>query len=50
MQSTAVLALQEEAAEYFMVDVFSDTSLCAQHGKRVTINVGLRAIEFAYRK
>jgi histone H3 len=38
MQSTAVLALQE-AAEYFMVDVFSDTNLCAQHGKRATIKV-----------
>jgi histone H3 len=36
MQSTAILALQE-AAEYFMVDVFSDTNLCAMHGKRVTI-------------
>jgi histone H3 len=36
MQSTAVLALQE-AVEYFMVDVFSDTNLCAIHGKRVTI-------------
>jgi histone H3 len=36
MQSTAVLTLQE-AAEYFMVDVFSDTNLCAMHGKRVTI-------------
>ncbi len=36
MQSTAVLALPE-AAEYFMVDVFSDTNLCAMHGKRVTI-------------
>jgi histone H3 len=36
MQSTADLALQE-AAEYFMVDVFSDTKLCAMHGKRVTI-------------
>ncbi len=36
MQSTAVLALQE-AAEYFMVDVVSDTNLCAMHGKRVTI-------------
>ncbi len=38
MQSTAVLALQE-AAEYFMIDVFSNTNLCAQHGKRVTIKV-----------
>ncbi len=38
MQSTAVLALQE-AAEYFMVDVFSDTNLCALRGKRVTIMV-----------
>ncbi len=38
MQSTAVLALQE-AAEYFMVDVFNDTNLCALHGKRVTIMV-----------
>jgi histone H3 len=36
MQSTALLALQE-AAEYFMVDVFSDTNLCAMHGKRITI-------------
>jgi histone H3 len=36
MWSTAVLALQE-AAEYFMVDVFSITNLCAMHGKRVTI-------------
>jgi histone H3 len=38
MQSTAVLALQE-AAEYFMVDVFSNTNLCALHSKRVTIMV-----------
>jgi histone H3 len=38
MQSTAVLDLQE-AAEYFMVDVFSDTNLCLSHGKRVTIMV-----------
>jgi histone H3/H4 len=35
MQSTAVLALQE-AMEYFMVDVFSDTNLCTIHGKHVT--------------
>jgi histone H3 len=38
MQSTAVLALQE-AAKYFMVDVFSDTNLCTLHGKCVTIMV-----------
>ncbi len=38
MQSTAVLALQE-AVEYFMVDVFSNTHLCGMHGKRVTIMV-----------
>jgi histone H3 len=38
MQSTAVLALQE-AAEYFIIDVFNDTNLCAAHGKRVTIKV-----------
>jgi histone H3 len=38
MQSTAVLALQE-AAEYFMDDVFSNTNLCTMHGKRVTIMV-----------
>ncbi len=38
MQSTALLALQE-AAEYFLVDVFSDTNLCAQHSKCVTIKV-----------
>jgi histone H3 len=36
MQSTAFLALQE-AAEYFMVDVFSNTNLCAMHSKHVTI-------------
>ncbi len=38
MQSKAVLALQE-AAEYFMVDVVSNTNLCVLHGKRVTIMV-----------
>ena len=38
MQSTAVLALQE-ATEYFMIDVFNDTNLCALHGKRKTIMV-----------
>jgi histone H3 len=38
MQSTAVLALQE-AAEYFMVDVFNNTNLCTVHGKRVTIKL-----------
>jgi histone H3 len=36
MQSTAVLALQE-ATEYFMIDVFSDTNLYAMHCKHVTI-------------
>jgi histone H3 len=36
MQSTALLALQE-AVEYFMVDDFSYTNLCTQHGKHVTI-------------
>ena len=36
MQSTAVLALQE-AVEVFMTDVFSDTNLCAIHGKCATI-------------
>jgi histone H3 len=36
MQSTAVLALQE-AVEYFMVEVFYDTNLCASHGKHKTI-------------
>jgi histone H3 len=36
MQSTAALALQE-AAEYFMIDFFSDTNLCAMKGKCVTI-------------
>ncbi len=36
MQSTALLALQE-AVEYFMVDVFSNTNLCTMHGKHVTI-------------
>jgi histone H3 len=38
MQSTALLALQE-AAEYFMVDVYNNTNLCAQHSKRKTIMV-----------
>ncbi len=38
MPSTAVLTLQE-AAEYFMIDVFSDTNLCAMYGKCVTIKV-----------
>jgi histone H3 len=38
MQSTAVLALQE-AAEYFMIDVFNDTNLCPAHSKHVTIKV-----------
>jgi histone H3 len=38
MQSTAVLALQE-AAEYFMVDVFYDTNLCTLYGKQKTIMV-----------
>jgi histone H3 len=38
MQSTAVLALQE-AAEYFMIDVFNYTNLCMLHGKRVTVMV-----------
>jgi histone H3 len=37
MQSTALLALIQEAVEYFMVDVFSDTNLCAMRSKRVTI-------------
>jgi histone H3 len=36
MQIIAVSALQE-ATEYFMVDVFSNTNLCAMHGKGVTI-------------
>jgi histone H3 len=36
MQSTALLTLQE-ATEYFMVDVFSNTNLCAMHGNQVTI-------------
>ncbi len=35
MQSTAVLALQE-AEEYFMVDVFNNTNLCASCGKGKT--------------
>jgi histone H3 len=38
MQSTAILALQK-AAEYFMVDVFNNTKLCALHGKHMTIMV-----------
>jgi histone H3 len=38
IQSTAVPVLQEDA-EYFMVNVFNDTNLCAAHGKHVTIQV-----------
>ncbi len=38
IQSTALLALQE-AAEYFMIDVFNDTNLCTLHGKHKTIMV-----------
>ncbi len=38
MQITAVLALQE-AAEYFMIDIFNDTNLCASHSKLKTIMV-----------
>jgi histone H3/H4 len=36
MQSTALLALQE-ATKYFMVDVLSNTNLCANHANQVTI-------------
>jgi histone H3/H4 len=43
MQSTAVLDLQE-AAEYFMIDVFSNTNLCTMHGKQVTIKVKDRVL------
>lgn len=35
-QSTAILALQE-AAEAYLVGLFSDVQLCAIHAKRVTI-------------
>jgi histone H3 len=38
MQSTAILALQE-AAEYFMVDVFNNTKLFTLHGKHNIIMV-----------
>ncbi len=38
MRGTALLALLE-AAEYFMVDVFSNTNLCAMHSKRIAIKV-----------
>jgi histone H3 len=43
MQSTAVLAFQE-AVEYFMIGVFSDTNLCAMHGKHVAIKVKDRVL------
>ena len=36
IQKTALLALQE-AAESYLVGVFTDTNLCAIHAKRVTI-------------
>jgi histone H3/H4 len=35
-EHSCFLALQE-AAEYFLVDVFSNTNLCVMHGKHVTI-------------
>lgn len=35
-QSSALMGLQE-AAEAYLVDLFSDTNLCAIHAKRVTI-------------
>ncbi len=38
MQGTALLALQE-AVEYFIVDLFSNSNMCALHGKRKTIMV-----------
>ena len=38
MQSTAMLALHE-AAEYYLVDLFDWTNLCAIHAKRKTIMV-----------
>lgn len=34
--STALLALQE-AAEWYLVCLFQDAGLCAQHAKRVTV-------------
>ena len=36
MQSTTLLALHE-AAEYYLVDLFEWTNLCAIHAKHVTI-------------
>ncbi len=36
MQSTALLALQE-ATKYFLIDVLSNTNLCAMHGNQVAI-------------
>ena len=35
-QSQAILALQE-AAEFYLVDLFGDANLCAIHAKRVTL-------------
>jgi histone H3 len=35
-QSSAIMALQE-SAEAFLVGLFEDTNLCANHAKRVTI-------------
>ncbi len=39
MQSTAAVLALQEALEYFMIDVISNTNLCAVHGTRVTITV-----------
>lgn len=35
-KSTALLALQE-AAEWYLICLFQDASLCARHAKRVTV-------------
>ncbi len=39
MQSTAAVLALQDAAEYFMIDVISNTNLCVAHGTRVAIKI-----------
>ena len=47
LQSTVVLALQEEAGETFLVGLLEQSNLCIIHAKRITIM--LKDIQLARR-